>query len=194
MNWSRTRVVALLAIVTAVSLSQPGSAANAASWLDASKLMGWNKAGRSVPAAPRVQGAVDPRCRALARPPELEEDRRLRSRGWDLVGAYHGGWHVVVILGTATYDGMCRPWHYQSFVFVRGIFAGTLSPEPMDSRMDGALSEVALQSDRRLTVQYLRYSAQDPLCCPSRTTSVVFDISPKGPTVEPTSASTSPNR
>jgi hypothetical protein len=111
-----------------------------------------------------------------------------------LVGAYHAGWHVVVMLGTAGYDGMCRPWQYQGFVFVRGPFAGTLSPELMNSRMDGALSEVALENDRRLTVQYLRYAAQDPLCCPSRTTNVEFEISATGRTVRPVSASTSPNK
>lgn len=194
MNSKRLRVDTLLAVAIAICLLESGSAANAASWLDTSKPAGWNKAGLPIPAAPHVQGTVDPRCRALNRPAKSQEDRRVRSRGWDLVGPYRTGWQVVVILGTASYDGMCRPWRYQGFVFVHGTFAGTLSPQPMNSRMDGALSEAALQSDRRLTVQYLRYTAQDPLCCPSRTTSVVFDISRKGPTVQPASASTTPNK
>jgi hypothetical protein len=193
-NQKLIRAVTLLTIATAFCPFEPGNTASAVSWLDASKPVAWNKPSLPIPTAPHLQETIDPRCRALARPAESAEDRRLRSRGWDLVGAYHAGWHVVVILGTAGYDGMCRPWHYQGFVFVRGIFAGTLSPEPMYSRMDGALSEVALQNDRRLVVQYLRYAAQDPLCCPSRTTSVMFDVSPKGPTVQAVLISTSPNK
>ena len=94
--------------------------ARGASWLDQSKPDSWNKPGLSIPAAPSVQGDTNLRCRELARPPELEEDKRLRDQGWDLVGAYQGGWQVLVIRGTASYDGMCRPLQYQDFVFVRG--------------------------------------------------------------------------
>ena len=78
----------------------------------------------------RIQGNTDPRCREGARPPQLDEDKRLRDQGWDLVGAYQGGWQILVIRGTAGYDGMCRPLQYQDFVFVRGVFAGTLSLRP----------------------------------------------------------------
>src|SRR4030095_9207326 len=140
---------------------------------------------------PSVQGAIDRRCRELARQPELEEDKRLRGQGWDLIGAYQGGWQVLVIRGTAGYDGMCRPLQYQDFVFVRGVFAGTLSPRAMDSRADGALSRVWVQDDRRLTAQYARYAVTDPLCCPSMTTSVVFDVANDPPALRPVSASTS---
>ena len=95
-----------------------------ASWLDNSKPVSWNKSGQPVPFAPRVQGAIDPRCRDLARPAELPEDKLLQEQGRDLVGAYQGGWRILVIQGTASYDGMCRPRQYQEFVFVRGVFAG----------------------------------------------------------------------
>jgi Type III secretion system lipoprotein chaperone (YscW) len=37
---------------------------------------------------------------------------------------------------------------------VRGAFAGTLSPQPMDSRADGALTRVSLQSQNRLAAEY----------------------------------------
>jgi hypothetical protein len=100
-------------------------------------------------------------------------------------------WQILVIRGTVGYDGMCRPLQYQDFVFVRGAFAGTLSPHAMDSRTDGALSRVFLQSESRLTAEYQRYAAADPLCCPSRTTTVVFDITRDAPVVRPVSASTS---
>jgi hypothetical protein len=118
----------------------------------------------------------------------------VKDQGWDLVGSYQAGWQVVVIRGTAGYDGMCRPRLYQAFVFVGHAFAGTLSPKAMDSRADGALTEIVLESDLRLTAQYLRYTSGDALCCPSRTTSVVYDISRAPPIVQPVSASTSPKK
>jgi len=106
-------------------------------------------------------------------------------------GPFEGGWNVVVIAGTAGYDGMCRPRQYQHFVFVRGVFAGTLAPQPMDSRTDGALARVMLQDGKHLTAEFQHYTAADPLCCPSKTTSVVFEIAGDRPIVTPLSASTS---
>jgi hypothetical protein len=49
---------------------------------------------------------------------------------------------------------------------------------------------VFLQGNSRLTAEYDRYAATDPLCCPSRTTSVVFDIAGDRPVLRPESAST----
>lgn len=181
-------------IVVAVSMVFGHAAAgrsqgNDRSWLDQAKPAAWNKPGTPVPVGPKVEVAADPRCREAARPPQLNEDKRVNEQGWDLVGAFQGGWEMVVIRGTAGYDGMCRPRQYQDFVFVRGAFAGTLSPQPMDSRTDGALQRVTLQSATRMTVEYARYSATDPLCCPSRTTRVVFDLAADG-IVRPVSAAT----
>lgn len=187
--------VMLLAVAIVAFCTRAGrSQAKVASWLDEPKPKSWNKPGLLLPAAPHTEGPIDARCRTLARPAELEEDRRLREQGWDLIGAYQGGWQTLVIGATASYDGMCRPRQYQDFVFVRGSFAGTLSPQPMDSRTDGALSRLSLQGNNRLTAEYLRYSATDALCCPSKTTSVVFEIASKGPILRPLSASTSSNR
>jgi|SRR5215471_7878936 len=167
-----------------------GAQGKTASWLDEVKPASWNTAGSAIPVARKIDGAVDPRCRTLARPPQLEEDTRVHDRGWDLVGAFHGGWQILVIRGTAGYDGMCRPRHYQDFVFVRGVFAGTLSPDPADSRTDGAPMQVFLQSGTRLIVEYERYAATDPACCPSRTTTVTFDIESHPPMARPVSVST----
>jgi len=187
------RLVWITSLVVTNAACQPaigGSQTKITSWLDEPKPVSWNTAGLSVPVAPRMSEAEDPRCRDLARPPELEEDKRVRDRGWDLVGAYQGGWRIVVIRGTAGYDGMCRPRHYQDFVFVRGVFAGTLSPEPMDSRTDGALGRVSPQSASRLMAEYARYAATDPLCCPTGTTSVTFEIVGDTPVLQPVSALT----
>jgi LppP/LprE lipoprotein len=162
-----------------------------ASWLDEPTLASWNKPGLPIPLAPKTQAPVDSKCREIARPPQLDEDKRVRDQGWDLVGAYQGGWQVLVIRGTASYDGMCRPRQYQEFVFVRGVFAGTLSPNTMDSRTDGALERVSLQSNSRLSAEYARYGAKDPLCCPSTATSIVFEIVSDPSVVRPVSASRS---
>jgi hypothetical protein len=110
-------------------------------------------------------------------------------RGWDLVGPFQGGWQVVVIRATANYDGMCRPRQYQDFAFVRGAFAGTLAPSPMESGIDGSLGRVTLQNQTRLIAEYHRYTTSDPLCCPSGTTSVMFEIAPDEPVVRPVAAS-----
>jgi len=189
-----SRLVWLTPLAFVLAACQPavgGSQTKVTSWLDEAKPAPWNTPDPSVPVAPRISQALDPRCRDLARPPELEEDGRVRDRGWDLVGAYQGGWRIVVIRGTAGYDGMCRPRSYQDFVFVRGVFAGTLSPQTMDSRTDGALGRVFVQSGRRLTGEYARYTPADPLCCPSGTTSVTFEIENDPPLLRPVSASTS---
>ena len=109
-------------LIVAIAACHPGigcTQAKVASWLDEAKPASWNKAGLQVPTAPKEP--TDTRCRALARPPELEEDKRVRAQGWDLVGAYQGGWQIRVIRCTAGYDGMCRPRMYQDFVFVRGV-------------------------------------------------------------------------
>jgi hypothetical protein len=184
--------VAFLAIALAAGFPAIGGAQEqVASWLDEPKPASWNTPGAPIPAAPKTDGPIDARCRSQARPAELEQDKPLRDQGWDLVGAYQGGWQTVVILATASYDGMCRPRQYQYFVFVRGVFAGTLSPQPMDSRTDGALGQVSLQHDGRLTAVYQRYAASDPLCCPSRATAVVFDVANGDrPAVRPLSSTT----
>jgi len=177
-----------------VALLAPPALTNAqritTTWLDETKPAAWNTPGAAIPSAPNPLGTVDPRCRAQARPPQLAEDKQVRDRGWDLVGGYHGGWQMVVIRGAASYDGMCRPRQYQEFVFVKGTFAGALSPRPMDSRTDGSLTRVVLQGPARLAAEYARYAEQDPLCCPSGTTSVRYEMASASPTIVPVSAIT----
>jgi hypothetical protein len=84
---------------------------------------------------------------------------------------------------------MCRPWDYQAFVFDKGAFAGTLSPVLMDSRTDGALSDVRLLSPTSIEATFLRYVDADPLCCPSRVSTVRYRVErrPDGPAVAPLS-------
>src|SRR6516225_8867570 len=103
-------------IATVLALFASGTfgldGATTASWLDAPTPVQWNRPRASIPAAPRVEGNLDPRCKELARPVQLDEDRLVQARGWDLAGAFQGGWQIVVVSGTAGYDGMCRPLQY----------------------------------------------------------------------------------
>ena len=145
-------------------------------WLDAAKPSAWNVSRAPIPAAPKVDGAVDPRCRAQGRPAQLDEDRRVQARGWDLVGAYQGGWQMLVVQATAGYDGMCRPRRYQAFVFVGERFVGTLSPVLMDARTDGAWHTATIETPVHLSAQFLRYAREDALCCPSRVSEVTYRI------------------
>ena len=159
-----------------------------ASWLDSSVFEAWNSPAMSIPTAPRGQKNPDPRCRELIRSPSADEDRQLQAHGWDLVGQPSEAGQIRVIAGAADYDGMCRPRQYQYFVFARGIFAGTLAPHLMDSRTDGALVRVTIESDRKLQAEFARYKAADPLCCPSSRTTVLFGIDTDPPVVKALSA------
>ncbi len=169
-----------------------------AAWLDADAPANWHSRAPTVPAAPRVDGNNDPRCREAERPAETPEDRQLTAKGWRLFHDYQGGWNVRVIWALSSYDGMCRPWGYQAFVFYRGPFAGTLSPDAMNSRTDASLSTVQLAAPGvagdLLIATFQRYADSDPLCCPSRRTLVRYSIDRTGsaPIVVPVGATTSP--
>ena len=71
-------------------------------------------------------------------------------------------------MGAHTLDGMCRPNPYQYFAFVRGKFAGTLSPGLIRDRSDGSVNKVSFAGRGKIVAAFSRYTAADPLCCPSR--------------------------
>ena len=189
-------ISAIATVSAALERSQPVAAvaAVAVSWLDAPHIEPWSRPGVSIPMAPPGPKNTDPRCREYTRSPQSEEDRQLNARGWDLIGPSTVRGRIRVIGAAANYDGMCRPLQYQHFVFADAVFAGTLSPQPMDSRTDGALSRVAILSEGKLRAEYLRYSANDPLCCPSRTTTVAFDLGKDPPLLRPVSVTTVSNQ
>jgi hypothetical protein len=152
------------------------------------------QAAGSWPPAPPSEGSNDDmRCLATVRPPESAEDEAVFAAGWTLFGSYEGGWGVRMVKGLVGFDGMCRPWTYQVFVFVDGDFAGTISPVPMASRTDGAGGQVYLSgSGAELATQFARYAEADPLCCPSRVSYVRYKIerADLGPIVVPQEVST----
>ncbi len=173
-------LVRLIGVCAVFMVAAPltGTARADGGWLDEAPLQQWNTAGMALPAAPPLgpADAIDPRCLGTARVPESAEDGIVTAAGWRLSGAARAGEGITVVGGTISYDGMCRPFGYQLFVFADGRFAGTVSPVLMNSRMDGAAVLPTITGPDRLSVDFVRYTDQDPLCCPSRTTLVTYQI------------------
>jgi hypothetical protein len=165
-------------------------------WLDATPVVAWNQQGAAVPKAPEIEGEslVTGRCADQSRPPETPADRALTAAGWTLVGPLQVFGETSLAGGAVAGDGMCRPLGYQVFVFVRGRFAGTVSPHPMNARTDGIANTAHLLSRDRVMVEFARYAKEDPLCCPSRQSQVTFAVkrSPGGSTLVVESVQTSP--
>ena len=164
-----TSVRAAVAVVAAIalSLSMGAPALADGAWIDA--LPGaWNSPGGVIPPAPPGDAEQLTRCAEQARPASTAADRALEAAGWKLFGPVlsHGSTSIVRAMSNA--DGMCRPLGYQAFLFVGDDFAGTLSPVPMDSRTDGALSDLSWLDAASATATFSRYAEADALCCPSR--------------------------
>jgi hypothetical protein len=160
-------------------------------WLDA-PLKNWNAPKAQVPGAPAPISVWpdDPSCSRNVRSPRTTEDYAVRAAGWYLVGSAYSDKDTSLIRANTAVDGMCRPLGYQVFVFVDGVFAGTLSPVPMHSRADGALVRVDPLDDNNLVARYSRYAPNDPLCCPSRTSTVTFRVDHSIPLVTPVTVTT----
>ncbi|MBV9355850.1 MAG: LppP/LprE family lipoprotein [Chloroflexi bacterium] len=179
----------VVALATALLAWVPPSPALAdGSWLD-SPPANWNNAGMDIPAPdPAYAAAGGPQCATLVpRPAATDADTALTDAGWTLFSSYLGGWNTTIVRGLSGYDGMCRPMGYNAFVFVDGQFAGTISPTAMDSRTDGAGDVRYFASKDTLVAEFQRYGPDDPLCCPSNTTDVTYQISrtPAGPVLVP---------
>jgi hypothetical protein len=169
-------MIRLLALGAALLLT----AASPVAWLDAKTLPTWNTSAT----LPARTGAADPqlaksgRCYDSTRPATSPEDRQLIARGWSLVGPYQRYGATVIVTGMGGVDGMCRPEAFQTFVFVGGAFAGTLSPKLMNAREDASIASlgVSLYNASDFAADFARYSADDPLCCPHATTTVMYEI------------------
>lgn len=147
-------------------------------------------------AIPTAQPASlpEPRCDAQARPPETAQDRALVDAGWRLYNPYQAGWGVVLVDAAVGWDGMCRPDGFNTFVFVEGTFAGTISPEAMTPRATGS-GRVTSLSDDTVRARFLRYAPTDPLCCPSLGAVDVEEQvqrTPDGPVLVPISRTVEP--
>jgi heat shock protein HslJ len=171
---------AALAATIVLLVTWAGGAAASGTWLDLPALPTWNKPGAKIPPAPRFD--PDPflakQCAGEARAPSSDADRAVAAAGWKLLGASQRFGETEVVLGRSGVDGMCRPLGFQAFVFVGGRFAGTLAPHPMNSRTDGAAQLPQLWSADAIAVTFSRYAGTDPLCCPSRVSTVQYRVDP----------------
>ncbi len=154
------------------------SARPAESWLDRPPA-NWN---RRMSRLPRPAASTDAAemladCRGRIRPPNSPAERALVRAGWRLYGAVKSSGLTKVVTALSGADGMCRPIQYQAFVYWEGRYAGTLSPVAMDSRTDGALNDIRLNSPTRISATFARYNESDPLCCPTRTSHVTYVVS-----------------
>lgn len=156
-----------------------GSAVSAqTSWLDRPITTNWNNGSGVVPTAPR-ETASSPNstmCRETIRVADSLADRAVTRAGWFLFGPSYNYGTITIVTAMASVDGMCRPNQYNGFVFVSNRFAGTLSPTPTDARSDGALGDINFFNPDNLTVEFARYTDDDALCCPSRTSTVTYTI------------------
>jgi LppP/LprE lipoprotein len=190
----RARVLVLAALSLSACATAPPAPPAGGGWLD-QPLLSWNGGGVPIPRAPaptaQMQGNRE-RCRAGIRPPRTAEDQAVAQAGWWLSGPAHVAGETSVVPAATEWDGMCRPWNFQVFVFIRDRYAGTLSPQRMNARTDGAWQAVRLESPRHLTAEFLRYTDADPLCCPSRLSEVDYriDESTRGPVVVPVTVRT----
>jgi hypothetical protein len=153
----------------ALTLVQVAPASAETIWLD-EPIQQWNQPGMAVPTVPssETEPGLEQRCAADARSAETFMDAAVADAGWSLFNAYAAGWGITMIWGLSGHDGMCRPSGYHAFVFVDGLFAGTLAPVPSISRTDGALTRDArIEANGRIGAVFVRYADSDPLCCPS---------------------------
>jgi len=147
------------------------------SWLDGQPT-NWNRRMDGLPRPTKSASAVEIRngCPNLVRHPDSAAERALVRAGWLLYGPVQSFEHTRVVTAMSGVDGMCRPLGYQAFVYWEGRYAGTLSPVAMNSRTDGAMTNFRLVSPTRILAEFARFNESDPLCCPTRTSHVTFEV------------------
>jgi LppP/LprE lipoprotein len=172
-------ILAVVAMMPYLAIAAEQSVEPARSWLDR-PLLNWNRQGNELPQLPRPvregESSLDSRCREQVRLPAVAAERAVVQLGWTLYGPAQIFANVRVFTAMAGVDGMCRPLGYQAFVYMEGRYAGTLSPVPMNSRNDGALTTIRLVSATRIFGEFIRYRDSDPLCCPSSASRVTYSL------------------
>jgi hypothetical protein len=188
--------IARLAVSGTIALLAASSAAAkppVAGWLDHNTPANWNKPAGAIPRGPKSPFAdMIAQCEKRGaeetkQSPATAETRQVTAAGWLGATVERRAGDTVVVFARNGLDGMCRPLAYQYFVFVGGRFVGTLAPQPMDSREDGSGVLEKKPQARRFTVEYARFRESDGRCCPSRTSTVTFEVrdAPGGPLVVP---------
>jgi hypothetical protein len=163
-------------------------------WLDAPP-QNWNQAGAAIPrAGPKIVFPTE--CANETRAARTREEMFVERAGWRIPSwdaAPTPSDKIIIVMGMASADEKCRADRFQYFVYVNGMFAGTLAPLPMVARGDGAISRVTINSATNLTAEFVRYTVSDPLCCPSRVSRAMYEIAQpsRNPVVVLTSIATS---
>lgn len=173
----------LLVCSVAFAQSQPSLPGNAPNtqplpWLDR-PMTDWNAKVHAIPMPPPNDDkseSIWQFCSREERRPASPEDMEVQEKRWHLFGEVHVYGKLSIVSAMSNADGMCRPLGYQFFVFAGKRFVGTISPVPMDSRSDGALGRVILTGENTLVAEFLRYTPDDPLCCPSATSTVSYAL------------------
>jgi hypothetical protein len=173
--------ILLLFLIPFPTLPQNGPAGT---WLDSMPVQ-WNTPGASFP-LPAIVGIGRPQdveknvtpeyCKAHQRPVRSNEERVVAGAGWIVFSSSKGEDGLIVIGGALSEDGMCRPDPYQYFVFVRGEYAGTLSPRLMRARSDSSINKVSFAGRGKILATFSRYNGADPLCCPSRISEATYEV------------------
>lgn len=199
----RTHVVSLAAAALSLAVAGGGAAAqsSATRWLDAKTIANWNKPGMAVPRGPKSEYSEEiAECEKRAaeesaKSPPTPETRQVAAAGWLGAAVEKRAGDTTIVFARNGVDGMCRPMDYQYFVFVKGRFAGTLAPRPMQSRTDGSAWLEEKPEAQRFSADFARYRRDDPLCCPARTSTVTYAVreTPGGPLVVPARVATKAN-
>ncbi|GFE71961.1 META domain-containing protein [Chroococcus sp. FPU101] len=157
---------------------RPTSSSSSKMWLDHQNITNWNQPKNPIPQAPKaeIDANLIKQCQEGFRRPTTPEDNSLSRNGWMLFGPIQSYAGTTLITATSNVDGMCRPLQYQAFIFVDGQFAGTLSPQLMDSRTDGSTGPMFLTGESNFSVEFNRYLEKDALCCPSGVSRVSYQI------------------
>ena len=166
-----------VALFTLVPCTETAHDRPAGAWLDAAPVQ-WNRPGAKLPKPPKdaARNITPEYCKAHERPENSNEERAVAGAGWIVFASFQGGNGVTVVGGAVSEDGMCRPDPYQHFVFVRGRFAGTLSPRLMRARSDSSVNKVEFPAPGKIEANFSRYTDADPLCCPSRISEATYEL------------------
>jgi uncharacterized protein YecT (DUF1311 family) len=144
--------------------------------------------------APLAESSVTDHCVADAPKAQSPEEVTLLADGQShLVGrsvrAGSSG-EIYIVEAALGYDGVCRPSPYQLYVFNHGKLVGTLVPQAMQARTDGAISDFKLIDPEHLQIEIEHYKPNDPACCASSHEQRIVDLSQFGGARSATPSST----
>lgn len=189
---SATFAVALMVVIATAFLSpvlegsstfkaQQG-AGHTGAWLHR-PLVNWNNRSTELPppVAAIDREEIQTRCPNLLRQPDSRIERELVDAGWLLYGSLQSFGLTRVVTAMSSADSMCRPLGYQAFVYFGDNYAGTLSPDLMDSLTNGALTTIRLISANSISAEFARYREDDSPCCPRRMSYVTYEASTDEP-------------